>query len=327
MRTILINNFLFLSFGLFYYFIGIFIKYLNLNIFESHLFTTFLVLFSFSTGNLLNIYDKIHPRDTLNNLRNLTIKEKLIIFFSCIPFYKLLILSYVFLDPIIINLCNSIRVGFNPILYCLYYKNFNLCNCIIIISIIFNIFGCIIPIIFNDSFIIKVNVQNLNLFGIFNTIISIVLTTICNIINEKFIYKYNFDNMYGLNTFITYTFVIVDIIFSILLMPFIILIYYLLNNNNLDNLIDLNNFYKIIFYVSIIGFFFGPYYIIITKSYLELKSLNICIINNIVLIFTIFISCFLKLSVFYYIYILAIVIILLSSTVITYKIEKLKNVI
>ena len=71
---------LFFSFGIFYYFIGIFIKYLNLNILETHLFTTLMVIYAFISSNILNIFDKIHPKETLINIYNLDRKEKLIIF-------------------------------------------------------------------------------------------------------------------------------------------------------------------------------------------------------------------------------------------------------
>ena len=43
----IINYLLFFSFGLFFYFIGIFIKYLNLNILETYLFTTILTIYGF----------------------------------------------------------------------------------------------------------------------------------------------------------------------------------------------------------------------------------------------------------------------------------------
>lgn len=320
MRTIIINNFLFFTFGLFYYFIGIFIKYLNLNIFESLLFTTLLVIYGLLSSNLLIIFDKIPPRDTLTNMYNLCRKEKMLIFFSCMPFYKLLVLSYIYLDPVIINLLNATRVALSPIFSCIYNKDYNLCNFIIIISIIFNLLASTVPIIVFNS----LDKFKINIFSIINTIISIILTTFCNIINENFNTKYDFNTMYGLNTFIIYTFVLTDILFSILLLPIIILIYYLLNNN-LDNLTNVNNLYKIISYTSLIGILYGPYYILITRTYLQLKSLNICIINNLVLIFTILISCLLKLSQFNYFYILSIIVILLSSIVLTYKLEKIKS--
>ena len=323
MKHIIINNLLFFTFGLFFYFIGIFIKYLNFNIFESQLFTTLLVIYGFLSSNVFIIYDNLHPYHTLKNIYNLNKKEKIILFCSCIPFYKLLVLSYIYLDPNIIQLINSIRVGLSPIIYSIYYKEYYLYNYIIIINIIINILACIIPFIFNDNFSLKINTNHNEIFGLINTIISIILTSLCNIINEKFNLKYDFNDIFGCNTFIIYTFTITDILFSILLQIIIFIYYYI--NHDLDNLININNLYKIIIYTTIIGIIYGPYYILVTKCYLKLTSLNVSIINNIVLIFTIFISCILKLSKFYYLYIPAIILIVISSIIITYKLEKIKN--
>ena len=322
----IINYLLFFSFGLFYYFIGILIKYLNFNIFESYLFTTIFVIYGFFSSILFIIFDKINTRDTLTNIYNLTRKDKIILFGSCIPYYKLLVLSYIDLDPIIIQLLNSIRVGLNLIIYMIYYKEYYLCNLIIIINIIINISACIVPFIFYDNFSIKINHINIGVFGLIITIISVILTSINNIINEKFKNLYDFNNKYGYNTFIIFSFIIVDVIFSLMLIPLIIVIqYFNNNNNNINNIISINNFYKIITYGSIIGLFYGPYYIYVTISYLNLSSIDVSIINNIVLIFTIFISCILHLSVFYYLYIPSVILIFISSIIIIYKSELLKK--
>jgi hypothetical protein len=74
--NLIINNLGFFSFCLFFYFIGILIKYLNYNIFESHLFSTFFTIFGFMSSNLLIIFDEINPYTTLTNLNNLNYKKK-----------------------------------------------------------------------------------------------------------------------------------------------------------------------------------------------------------------------------------------------------------
>ena len=164
--------------------------------------------------------------------------------------------------------------------------------------------------------------MNCGAYGITITIIGTLLTGFNNIINEKFKNKYDFNNTLGYNTFIVYVFIFIDMVFSIIITPFIILGQYLINSYHLTTF---DNFNKIIIYSSIIGIFYGPYYIIITKSYLNLSSITISIINNIVLIFTIFFSIILNLSNFNYLYIPAIILIFISSLIIVYKSESLKN--
>ena len=82
MKHIILNNFIFFTFGLFYYFIGIFIKYLNLNIFEAQLFITLLTIYGFLSSNLINMYDNIHPYHTLQNIYKLDKKEKFILLYN-----------------------------------------------------------------------------------------------------------------------------------------------------------------------------------------------------------------------------------------------------
>jgi hypothetical protein len=244
----------------------------------------------------------------------------MVLFISCIPFYKLLILSYIDVDPIVIQLVNSLRIIINPIFFSLYNKKYFLFNKIIIINIIINLISCIIPLIYNDNFSLKFNSINVGLLGLIIAIFSILLTSLTNIINENFKDFYIFNN-----TFIIYTFILTDLICSILLTPIIILIFYL-KNSNLNNLITINNFYNIYLYSSLIGFIYGPYYISITKKYLHLTSINVSIINNIVLLFCIIISCLLNLSVFYYLYVPSIILIFITSFTIIVHSEKLKNI-
>jgi hypothetical protein len=277
----------------------------------------------FLSGNLLNMFDKIHPYETIININNLQKKDKLILIISCVPYYKLLVLTYVNTDPIIIQLLNSTRIGINPILYILYNKEYFLCNKIIIINIIINIFACIFPFIFNDNFSLKLTNIHFSFLGLIIIIISIILSSISNIINEKINYMYDFNNIYGCNTFITNTFMLIDMIYSIILIPFIGLIQYLIDKN----LSSINNLFKIILISSIFGLLYGPYYIIVTKAYLKLDSVSVCIINNIILIITIFISCLLNLSIFYYLYIPSVILIIITSLILVYKLESLKNIV
>ena len=328
MKQIIINNIIFFTFGIMYYFIGIITKYFNFNIFESYLFTTLLVIYGFLSSNVFIIYDKLHPIHTINKLYNLSKKDKILLFLSCCPFYKLIVLSYINLDPIIIQLINSMRICINPIIYSLYYREYYLCNYIIIINIIINVSACIIPLIINDNFISSrmdmVQLNSFSILSILNTIICMILTAICNIYNEKINIKYDLINDFGINTFIIYTFMLIDVIFSILLAPIIILIYYIINGN-LNNLILLNNFYIINTITSISGILYGPYIIYMNNCYLHITSLNVCVMNNLVLIISIILSCLMKFSIFYYIYIPAIFIIIITSFIITYKIELFKK--
>lgn len=208
---------------IFVYFIGILTKYLNLNIFEIHLFLTVLSIYGFFSSLITMLFDKNHPKNILHNLYNLNFKDKFYIFISCLPVSKLIVISYIDLDPVIIQLLNNTSIVINIIFAILYNKTYYLFDKIIIINMIINVISSIIPFIFNDNFSIKINNNTIfGLIGLINTFISLILNGIVNVVgaNIKNI-ENNGETIAFHNTFIIFTFMLLECISYIILIPFI----------------------------------------------------------------------------------------------------------
>ena len=299
-------------YGLLLYFVGILINYLNYTVFESQLFITLLSFFGFINSHFYMIFDTNHPYHTLKKIYNLSKKDKLLLYFNSIPFYKLLILCYVYLDPIIIQYISTLRIILSIILSIIISKKKYLYNLFIFINIIINIFGCFIPFIFNDDFTIKT--YNINYIGLIIGFSSIILSSLMNILCENI----NLNNMsieikFEYITISIFTFMIVDIIFSSIIL-LIISFYYTLSNKILE----------ISLYSFLISFIYAPIYILCTKSYIATTAIDNGIIVNIQFILTIIISCALQISKFKYLYIPSVIMVLFSSLFIIYKNNKLK---
>ena len=88
------NYCLMILYGLLMYFIGIFINYLELNLYETILFMTLLSFFGFINSHFYMIFDKTHPYFIIKKLIHLSCKNKFLLLINSIPFYKLLILCF-----------------------------------------------------------------------------------------------------------------------------------------------------------------------------------------------------------------------------------------
>lgn len=88
---------------------------------------------------------------------------------------------------------------------------------------------------------------------------------------------------------------------------------------------DKDKLFIIIIYATAIGLFYGPFYVLTTKCYLYLSAIDIGIIRNISLILTTSISCIIGISTFYFLYIPSILLILITSFLLIYYVNKLNN--
>ena len=157
MKDIIIKYIIIIIWSIIFYFLGIFIKYQQYNIFESHLFISLLSLCCLLNSSYFIIFDKDHPKDIIKKIYNQSSKEIIYLYISIIPFYKILILCYVDTDPIIIQLITSNKIIINLIMTIIINKKKYLCNSYIILLIVIQLISVIIPLIFNDNFTLKIN--------------------------------------------------------------------------------------------------------------------------------------------------------------------------
>jgi hypothetical protein len=244
MKDIIIKYTILIIWSITFYFLGIFIKYLQYNIFESHLFITLLSICCLLNSSYFIIFDKDHPRDIIKNIYNQTSKEIIYLYISTVPFYKILILCYIDTDPIIIQLIGSNKIIINLLMSIIINKKKYLCNYYIILLSLIQISIVAIPLIFNDNFTLKINNSSSGFIGILLSVISLILMSIINTCNETIkdntIININ-SNCY---TFMFIIYYISDITFSILFTPCTYIIDKYYNNNN--NIINIHNISQII---------------------------------------------------------------------------------
>lgn len=310
---------LFLLWILYVYSIGIFIKYLNLDIFHIHLFLTITSFYGFFISSIFILFDS-DARIIINQIYNLDRSNKIKILLSCLPINKIIIIAYIDLDPIIIQLLGSLGIAFNYISSALYNRQLYLFNSIINLSLLINIISCIFPFIFNDNFGIKINnTVQIGPIGLTISILYIILNGLSNLIgaNIKFIENITSDS----NTFIQMTFLLIEVISYIILIPF--MYYFQIYVIREEIIINIELLKLIFIYGTLLSLLYGPFYILVTRYYLKLSAVDIGILRNLGLIIIIFISCIFNISVFYYLYIPAIILIIISSMIIIYKKNKL----
>jgi len=317
------NYIVILIWNLFIYFLGILCNYLKLDIFEIHIFNLFITFYTFLFSFPYIILDENKPINTLKKLYNLNVKDKRTIMLSCLPVSNFIIISYIDLDSVIIQLLLTTSIIVNLIISSLYNLNYKLLNKKIILLIIINISGCIIPLLLNDDFTFKLNNNKIGMTGLINTIIIIILSAIVTTLNEK-IKNINFDYNKECYTFIIFTYLLIELILFIILTP----IFYLIQFNLINNYkINTNIIKDIILYSSFIAIIYNNIYINTTIFYINLTSFDIGIIKNINFIITILISCLIGISKFYYLYILSLVFVIFSSILIIFIKNKINNTI
>ena len=323
MRNIIIKYTIIIIWSIIFYFLGIFIKYLQYNIFESHLFITLLSICCLLNSSYFTIFDKDHPKDIIKKIYNQSTKNILYLYISTIPFYKILILCYIDTDPIIIQLITSNKIIINLLMSIIINKKIYLCNKYIVLLVFIQICTVLIPLIFNDDFTLKINNLSAGFIGIILSCISLILMSIINICNENIVNNTIIDINSNCYTFIFLIYYISDISFSILFTPctFIIEKYYKHN----DNVININNVSQIILYCFLISVLYAPIYNLSIKYYFLCNSIDIGITTNITFIITIILSYLLKYSIFYYLYIPSMILIIITSLLIINKISKLEN--
>ena len=287
--------------------IGIFINnYFEFNFIDNYIFALFLSIYSFLIGTNISLFDNNHPKDTIKKLYNAPKIIKLKYFISSIPISILYNFVYNSMDPILIQLIGGSSIIFNYIFSILINKNYHLINYKIIIFIFINIFGCILPFIFEIK-------NNVSTFGLIFQIILMLLSGIISAFMEKFKYCNYLDINNECFTIVNFYFQFYQIIIIILLLPLNLIFF---------NKFDFNKFLFIFLIASLYSIIYGPLYIISSYSMISLSSLDNGIINGLRMIIIILFSCIF--SPFKYIYIISIAIIIISSLILIYLDDKLK---
>ena len=306
------------------YFIGIYIYYQKLNIFDTHILLTITSIYGIFIGSILMIFDKEHPWEILKKLNTIHYVDKIRIFISSLPISKIHVFAYIDSDPILITIFRSFGLILNLFSSAIYNKKYYLLDKLNIISATVNIVFCVVPFVFNDEFSFKLdNNFKFGPIGVITCIVSLLLSCLCNIYGENIKLIEMLDVKNNCNTLTIFTFFIVEVILYILFSPIIYYIQIYLSSNinyNIDK----------IYYLLAIGCLFaliyGPIFVISTKSYLLVSAIDNGIIRNICLILTTIISCLIGISKFYYIYIPCIIFISLSSFSLIYYTNKLNNI-
>ena len=305
------------------YFIGIYINYAKLNIFDTHILLTIISIYGILDSAILIIFDKDKPIEILKQLRTINRLDKIKIFISCLPINKIHVFAYIDSDPILITIFCCIGIILNLLTTAIYNKKYYLLDKLNIISSIINVIFCLIPFIFNDDFTIKLyNNFRFGSIGIITCILSLVLTCVCNIYSENIKLIENLNVKENSNTFTIFTFFIIEVIIYIIFIP---IIYLIQSQSSTIIMYDLNKIYNFLAISSLFALIYGPIYIISTKSYLLVSAIDNGIIRNICLILTAIISCLIGVSKFYYLYIPSIILITISSIVLIHNTNKLNK--
>lgn len=309
---------------LYTYFIGIYIDHIKLNIFDIHILLTIISIYGLFNSIITILLDKNHPIDTLKQLKMVEMSDKIKIFISCLPFNKIHVFAYIDSDPILITIFSSLGIILNLFVSAFYNKKYYLLTKLNILMASINIVFCILPFILNEDFTIKLNGKlKIGSIGIITCVLSVVLTCVSNIFGENIKLIKNVDVKNNCCVLFIFTFFIVEVIVYILFTPIVYIIqHYLIKKIIFD--------FDKLFYLSSIGglfaLFYGPFYVICTKSYLILNAIDIGIVRNICLILTTVISCLVGVSKFYYLYIPSIILIILSSLVLIYNTSRLYEI-
>ena len=305
------------------YFIGIYINYAKLNIFDTHILLTITSIYGIIDGAILIIFDKDHPYEILKKLKMINNIDKVKILISCLPINKIHVFAYIDSDPILITIFRCIGIILNLFITAIYNKKYYLLDKLNIISSIINVVFCLIPFVLNDNLTIKLNNNfKFGTIGIITSILSLLLTCVCNIYSENIKLIENLDIINNCNTLTIFTFFIIEVILYILFTPIIYYIQIYLTGNIVY---DLDKIYYLLAIGGIFALIYGPIYVISTKSYLLVSAIDNGIIRNICLILTAIISCLIGMSKFYYLYIPCIIFISVSSFILIRNTNKLNN--
>lgn len=319
------DYFVLLLWSLYVYGLGIYTKYQNYNIFDIHILLTVMSLYGFFSSMITLFMNYEHPKQTLMKIINLDRYSKIKLFCASFPIYRITIIAFIDLDPTIVTILNSVIIIITFIMSVLFNKKKEMFTKLNITLVLINIFCCMMPFIFNDDFSIKINSNKIGKIGISTTIISIIIVSIINVISENLKFMENINVIQNYSVFTLSTFLLSEVVIYILLIP----VMYLLQNYIIDqvmyNKYNKQFIFELISTGCIFALFYGPFYILSTRSYIVLDAIDIGILRNISLVITTIIGCVLKISNFYYLYIPAIIIIIATSIGLLYNIKKINN--
>lgn len=308
--SIIFHYMIILSWYLYSNIFGIIVNnYFKFDFIDIYIFISSNAIYSFLIGFIMTIFDKTHPKDIIIKLLNLNCITKFKLFIASMPIAILYYIVYIYLDPAIVQIISGSSIIFNLILSVIINKNYYLLNYKIILCTIINIIGCILPFIID----IKNNIK-IGIIGIVLLLLLLSSSSIVSVIIENFKLLNEFNMLEECFTFSLFIFLFNQIIVLILCSPIVLLF---------DYHFDINRYFfinSLAIYYAILN---SPLYIYSSYSMILLSSVDIGIINGIKLIILVFISCIMKFSIFNYIYIISLILIIISSLIIIYYQNKL----
>ena len=286
------------------------ITYYSYNIFQSYLFTLFLSFNIVINSFIFTLSDKDLILTTFTNTLNSIKNNKLTFFIISFPISLLVTLANNIIDYNFGQVIKCNAVVINYILSILINKTKY--NWQIILAMLFNIIGCIIP------FIINKNIKN-SIFGLIGILFLLLINGIVYSYIEKSQIIVDKENTTSSNILL---YLIPHTIYLILFIP---IIFTVQKYDNVDINIDFKKICEIIFFSEIGSLILVYFKINYFKSVLYLESYEFGLISNISSFMIISINCLLGFATFNYIYILSFFIILISTYVINNMKKKLNN--
>lgn len=282
------------------------------NFFDIYIFLVILSIYTFLVSSIMLIFDRSHPYEIVLSLISLNRYDKLKLAFVSFPISILYSIVYIDLDNIIIQIISGTTIVTNTLFSILINKNYRLINIKVIVLIIINIVGCLLP------FIIELFMIGKNRVGIFGLIFILVLQIMSGIIFsivEKLKDFNHIDLKNDCYTFTTFTLLLSHIIYLILFSP---LIYFIQIKYYGEYIIDLNKLLLINLIATSISIINGPLLSKANRSIIRLSSFDIGLVNNSKMILMTFISIMIGYSKFNYIYLISLGLIIISSICLLY---------
>lgn len=280
--------------------------------FDIYIFLVILSIYTFCISSIMCIFDRSHPYEIVLSLCSLNRYDKLRIAFISFPISILYSIVYIDLDNIIIQIISGTTIVTNIIFSVLINKNYRLINIKVIILIIVNIVGCILPFIV-DLFIVGKN--RVGTFGLIFILILQMMSGLIFSIVEKLKDFNHIDLKNDCYTFTTFTLLFSHIIYLILFSP---LIYFIHIKYYGEYIIDLNKLLLINLIATSISIINGPLLSKANRSIIRLSSFDVGLVNNSKMILMTFISIIIGYSKFSYIYLISLGLIVISSVCLLY---------
>ena len=307
----LIDYFICLSWSLMINCVGLILsKYFNF--FDIYIFLVILSIYTFFISCIMIIFDRSHPYEILLSLYNLNHYDKLKLAFISFPISILYSIVYIDLDNIIIQIISGTTIVTNILFSVIINKNYRLINIRVIILVVINIVGCILPFIVD---LMALGDSKVGIFGLIFILVLQIMSGFIFSIMERLKDFNHIDLKNDCYTFTTFTLLLIHIIYLMLFSP---LIYFIQIKHYGDYIIDLNKLLLINLIATSISIINGPLLSKANRSIIRLTSYDIGLVNNSKIILMTIISVMIGYSKFNYIYLVSLGLIVVSSLCLLY---------